>query len=67
MIRSTKPIVPEKHTLTPVIREASTSYKRFKQFEPILRLLEAVEPIDPEAVPADSLPREFIGGQVLEH
>lgn len=44
------------------IRETSKTYKRFKQFEPVLSLLEEVEAIDPEAVDEKSLPREFIGG-----
>jgi uridine kinase len=51
-----------KNFLLEKIRKESKTYPDFQRFEPMLRLLEEVDPLPPEAVSDDSLVKEFIGG-----
>lgn len=48
--------------LLKTLEQESINYKEFGRFLPMLKALEEVSPISPEAVPDDSLAREFIGG-----
>ncbi len=56
-----------KNFLIEKIEKESRTYPDFKPFEPMLKLLREVEPMDISKVPADSLAREFIGGSSYEY
>lgn len=53
--------------LLKTLEQESAVYKDFERFLPMLKTLGEISPISLEAVPADSLAREFIGGSCYSY
>ncbi len=56
-----------KNFLLEKIERESKTYPNFRQFEPMLGLLREIDPMSINAVPDNSLVREFIGGSRYEY